>query len=156
MVLTTRAEEEKKSIAPLLGKLYVSPSSSEDKIRALYAEVSDAVDSQLLADATGRNALYKIHVALGKIVNNLDQAQADPGFGRRSVSTRAPSVALSIATAASIKEEDDDRTIMDDRTVVEDRTVIKEEDEEDDSGGTTVLHHDDGDSLVEELLTDGE
>ena len=155
-VLTTLAEEEKKTIAPLLGKLYVSPASSEDKIRALYADVSDAVDEQLLADATGRNALYKIHVALGKIVNNFDQAQVDPGFGRRSVSSRAPSVALSVATAASmIKEEDNDRTIMEERTIIEDRTVIKEEDE-DDSGGTTVIHHDDGDSLVEELLTDGE
>ena len=146
-------------MAPLLGKLYVSPASSEDKIRELYAEVSEAVDTQLLADATGRNALYKIHVALGKIVNNLDQAHVDPGFGRRSVSSRAPSVALSVATVGTMikEEEDNDRTIMDDRTILANRTVIKEEDGEDgDSGGTTVLHHDDGDSLVEELLTDDE
>ena len=119
--------------------------------------MSEAVDAQLLADATGRNALYKIHVSLGKIVNNLDQGQ-EPGFGRRSVSSRATSVSLAAP---------EDKTMMEDRTIVEDRTIIKEEDEEDEgdttigAGGggsrdTTVIHRADEDSLVEDLLTDGE
>lgn len=147
----TTPEEEKKILAPLLGKLYVSPASSEDKIRALYADVSDAVDSHLLADATSRNALYKIHVSLGKIVNSLDQPAAGSVAGRRSTS-RATSLGP------------DDRTVLPDHTVVEPH--IKEEDEEDEdedgdgdgddvadvTSRTAVLV--DEDSLVDDLLDD--
>jgi condensin complex subunit 3 len=140
-------EEEKKTIAPLLGKLYISPSSTEENIRSVYAEVSEAVDSQLLVDATGRNALYKIHVALGKIVNNLDQAQQDIGFGRRSVS-RAVSVASMASTALT-------SVTADDTTIVEERTVIKEEDEAGDEE-TTVVRYKQEDSLVDDILTDDE
>lgn len=117
------------------------------------------MDGQLLSDATGRNALYKIHVSLGKIVNNLDAAAGtqDAVAGRRSVS-RATSVSV------------DDKTIVQDRTVVEDRTIaeemtvviepdIKEEEEESDGDGidvTVVRQEEEGDSLVDELLTDEE
>jgi condensin complex subunit 3 len=92
--------------------------------------------------------LYKIHVSLGKIVNNLDAAAeaAVPNF-RRSVS-RATSVGL------------DDRTIVpDDRTVLHE-AEIKEEDEEDGREGdsTTIIRGSnskgEGDSLVDDLLTD--
>ncbi len=161
-MLTLPLEEEKKAIAPLLGKLYVSPASTEDKLRSLYADVSEAVDAQLLADATGRNALYKIHVALGKIVNTLDQPPPMDGWARRSVS-RAASIATSVAThagPAAIDEEEDDG----DRTVVVDRTVVIKEEEEDeddvDTPETTVVHREEdeeeGDSLVDDLLADGE
>ncbi|KAK4455973.1 hypothetical protein QBC34DRAFT_339925 [Podospora aff. communis PSN243] len=149
-------KEEKKIIAALLGKLYVSPASSEDKIREVYADVCEAVDAQILSDATGRNALYKIHVSLGKIVNNLDAAAADPAAGafRRSVS-RSTSVGV------------DDKTVLqEERTVVMRGPQIKEEDEEaeDDMDGTmrtvvegtviegTVME----DSLVDDLLSEEE
>lgn len=69
-------EEEKKVLAPLLGKLYISAASSEDKLRDLYQEVSIAVDDKLISDATGRNALFKIHVSLGKIVNGLGERES--------------------------------------------------------------------------------
>lgn len=72
---TKITEEEKKTIAPLLGKLYISPYSAEEKIRDLYEEISSAVEDNLLNDATGRNALFKIHVSLGKIVNQLNEQQ---------------------------------------------------------------------------------
>ncbi|KAK0623228.1 nuclear condensing complex subunit [Immersiella caudata] len=143
-------KEEKKIIAALLGKLYVSPTSSEDKIRDVYADVCEAVDTQTLSDATGRNALYKIHVGLGKIVNNLDAAAADPAGAafRRSVS-RSTSVGV------------DDKTVLqEERTVVMRGSQIKEEDEEveEDMDGTrtvvegTVME----DSLVDDLLSEEE
>jgi condensin complex subunit 3 len=152
--LTPPLEEEKKIIAALFGKLYVSPASSEDKIREVYADVCEAVDAQILSDATGRNALYKIHVSLGKIVNNLDTAAADPAAGasRRSVS-RSTSVCL------------EDKTVLqDERTGVMRGPQIKEEDEEEDMDGTmrtvvegtvvegTVME----DSLVDDLLSEEE
>ncbi|AEO69525.1 condensin subunit-like protein [Thermothielavioides terrestris NRRL 8126] len=137
-------KEEKKILAALLGKLYVSPASTEPKTRAVYASVCAAVDTQLLADAAGRNALYKLHVALGKIVNNLDaaaegggqagaaggamtttmMAAAKSGGGRRSAS-RASSVALSAAEVASSVAPSEERRRAGSREV-----EIKEEEEE--------------------------
>lgn len=146
-------EDEKKVVAALLGKLYISPASTEEKLRELYAEVSDAVETNLISDTTGRNALYKIHVSLGKIVNNLDQAK-EAGF-RRSTASR--SVSLAPEPAAE------------DRTMVGQEPQIKEEEEEednesrleaDDSNDTVkpksedVTEAGDGDSLVSELLDD--
>ncbi|KAG6365350.1 hypothetical protein INS49_006960 [Diaporthe citri] len=150
------SKDEKKVVAALLGKLYISPASTEEKLRDLYAEVSDAVETNLISDTTGRNALYKIHVSLGKIVNSLDQ-QKEAGF-RRSTASR--SVSLAPEPAAE------------DRTMVGQEPQIKEEEEEeednesrleaDDSNDTvkpksedvTEAGDGDGDSLVSELLDD--
>lgn len=105
----------------------------------MYAEVSEAVDNQLLSDATGRNALYKIHVSLGKIVNSLDQQESG---GRRTASR-------------SVSVDPEEKTIVQDRTVMLEAD-IKEEDEDEVDDVTAVPVKDDDDSLVEELLTDGE
>lgn len=151
-------EEEKKSIAPLLGKLFISPTSSEEKIREVYAEVCEAVEGALLTDATGRNALYKIHVSLGKIVNTLDQQQ-EAGLMRRTASR---SVSLA---------PDNDQTVMEDKTVVKPKEPrIKEEDEDEDmdvdddtptgiaGNDVTVIHTtekvEEDDSIVDDLLSD--
>ncbi|KAG7290299.1 hypothetical protein NEMBOFW57_000298 [Staphylotrichum longicolle] len=143
-------KEEKKIIAALLGKLYVSPASSEATTRDVYAAVCEAVENQLLSDATGRNALYKLHVSLGKIVNNLDAAAegAPPsvagGKGRRSMS-RASSVGLGAGTAAA-----------EENTVVQHEVQIKEEEEDDDDDAGTVVHRSPEPSLVDELLSEEE
>jgi condensin complex subunit 3 len=124
--------------------------------------VCEAVENQLLSDATGRNALYKIHVSLGKIVNNLDAAAegaAGAGVGgkyRRSVSRASSVGAGSVATAATagvgggvaVEEEED-------RTVVQHEVRIKEEEEEDDDAGT-VIHRSTEQSLVSEVLSEEE
>ena len=135
-VLTTKTEEEKKVLAPLLAKLHISPASTEPLIREIYQEVSTAIEDKLISDATGRNALYKIHVSLGKIVNNLTEVAA----GRKS------SVPLVEDKTALGEEESEEKT-----------EVIKTE--EDDEG--TVLATADvdesklaRDSLVEDLLSD--
>lgn len=150
-------EEEKKVIAPLLGKLYISPTSSEEKLRALYEEVSSAVEESLLTDATGRNALYKIHVSLGKIVNALGEGD------RMSRRSRSASVAHSVISSAgtAVSGETADKTMTDDgddATIVPrrrsgDGTILEdvEEEDEEDEGDTTVKREED---LVEELLTD--
>ncbi|KAI1409558.1 condensin subunit Cnd3 [Hypoxylon sp. FL1857] len=138
------SKEEKKVIAPLLGKLYISPASSEEKIRDLYEDITAAVEGNLLSDATSRNALYKIHVSLGKIVNQLgEQDKMSRRSGSRSVSL-AP----------------DDKTITEDVTVVPAPPIEEEQEEdvaEDDADITsTTIKRSEGDSLVEDLLTDGE
>ncbi|KAI2601893.1 condensin subunit Cnd3 [Hypoxylon sp. NC1633] len=133
------SKEEKKVIAPLLGKLYISPASSEDKTRTLYEDVSVAVGENLVSDATGRNALYKIHVSLGKIVNQLGEQDK---ASRRSVS-RSVSLAL------------DDRTITEDVTIVPEPR-IEENVVEDKVDISAMVTRGEGDSLIEELLTDGD
>lgn len=108
----------------------------------------EAVENQLLTDAAGRNALFKIHVSLGKIVNNLDAA-ADPAdatllAGRRSTSRRT-SVAV------------EDRTVAEDKTIVTQADIKEEVDEDADSNdGTIVPNKEEGESLVDELLSDQE
>ncbi|KAF4634306.1 hypothetical protein G7Y89_g3802 [Cudoniella acicularis] len=137
------SREEKKTLAPLLAKLYISPTSTETLIREVYEEVSIAVDEKLIADATGRNALYKIHVNLGKIVNSLTEKEKATGKSRKSSVT--PSVA------------DEDRTVItienDDAEGEKTELVKVEEDDE----GTVIADVDaktTRDSLVESLLSD--
>ncbi|KAH7140583.1 nuclear condensing complex subunit [Dactylonectria macrodidyma] len=129
------SKEEKKLVATLLGKLHMSPGSTEEKLREAYAEVSAAVEQGLLSDATSRNALYKIHVSLGKIVNVLDEQQP---------TQRRTSRSMSLNPEGQQSEE---------KSVIEE-PQIKEEDE--DSEGTIVPKDEKESSLVEDLLSDGD
>ncbi|KAI1102671.1 condensin subunit Cnd3 [Jackrogersella minutella] len=138
------SKEEKKAIAPLLAKLYISPASSEDKIRDLYEDISAAVEENLLSDATSRNALYKIHVSLGKIVNQLGEQD--------KMSRRSASRGISLTP--------DDKTLTEDVTVVLAPRIEEEQAEEiaedEVDASTPTARRSEGDSLVEDLLTDGE
>lgn len=149
------SKDEKKVVAALLGKLYISPASTEEKLRELYAEVSDAVETNLISDTTGRNALYKIHVSLGKIVNNLDQAKESGR--RRSTASRSVSLAPEPVGAEDrttggqeprIKEEDEEEEDNESRLEADDSNdTVKPKSEDATEAG-------DGDSLVSELLDD--
>ncbi|KXH29642.1 hypothetical protein CNYM01_11667 [Colletotrichum nymphaeae SA-01] len=150
------SKEEKKVVAPLLGKLYISPTSTEDKIREVYDEITIAVNDKLVTDTTGRNALNKIHVSLGKIVANLgEQQDGEPRRMSRSVSvamSRADSVAPSVAgsvASSRLHDADEDKTV----TMEPD---IKEEDENSDDTVIQNTRQGDGDSIVSELLSDEE
>ncbi|VZI08512.1 unnamed protein product [Fusarium fujikuroi] len=131
-------KEEKKLIGTLLGKLHISPGSSEEKLREAYNEVSIAVEEGLLSDATSRSALFKLHVSLGKIVNALDEQQ--PAYRRTSRST---SVIL------------DHQSPEEEKTVMEEPS-IKEEDEESDGTVVPKEEKDERESLVDDLLSDGD
>jgi condensin complex subunit 3 len=157
LTLTHAIEEEKKVLAPLLGKIHVSPASTEEKLRELYSEVSTAVDDKVISDATGRNALYKIHVSLGKIVNSLGEKQ-----GRKSIMPEGRQIISPEGKTVLDIEEDDDKTEI--FTAKKTQDTIEREDEEDmeeddDDGtiigeGETITSPRKRDSLVEELLSD--
>lgn len=115
-------------MAALLGKLFISPGSSEDKLRDMYTEISLAVEDNLLTDATSKNSLLKIHVSLGKIVNSLEESQQQQAVGSRStrsISTTVPPTGESAAgsaesTMVKVEEEDEDSVggeLEDDDTV---------------------------------------
>ncbi|KAI1637648.1 condensin subunit Cnd3 [Biscogniauxia mediterranea] len=142
------SKEEKKVIAPLLAKLYISPASSEDKLRNLYEDVSSAVEENLVSDATSRNALYKIHVNLGKIVNQLGAEQ--PATSSRRSTSRSVSAAPSDRTTASTTTgtgaasrggrelEDVDEEGEEEEEEGDDSTIRRR------SGGTSVLEEEEG------------
>lgn len=118
-------------LASLLAKLYVSSGSSEDRLREVYTDVSDAVEEGLLTDATSRNALYKIHVSLGKIVNSLDEQQ------------RTNNLRTSRSVSQTVE-----RQMSEEKTVVE-VTQVKEEEEQSEDD-VTVVPKMERDSVVEE------
>jgi len=101
---STASKEEKRVLAPLLAKLHISPASTEEKLKDLYSEVSSAVDDKLVVDATGRNALFKIHVSLGKIVNALAEKEKSrkSTFGESLRSSARESVAPEGSMRASV------------------------------------------------------
>ena len=126
-------------LAPLLAKLHISPASTESLIREIYQEVSVAIEGKLISDATGRNALYKIHVSLGKIVNNMTEKGAS---GRKS-------------SAASIQSIED-KTVLGEEESEEKTEIVKVEEEYE---ATVLANGTDTsrlnmDSLVEDLLSD--
>lgn len=125
----------------------------------------------------GRNALYKIHVSLGKIVNSLDQ-QLEAGR-RRSTMSRSVSLGPDEHSVAAVGGRAGTAAPEDRAAVEPSEPRIKEEDEEeekegvqnavsradendDDSSGegtvvqntTTKTEPQEGDSLVSELLDD--
>jgi condensin complex subunit 3 len=135
----------------LLGKLYVSPASEEGKIRSLYEDVNTAVEDNLLSDATSRNALYKIHVSLGKLVNQFtEQAKGN----RRSMS-RSMSMSMSVAGDDKTATED---SVLTQQPIKEEEASDHEDDNIDNSGDDTIREHDTPgeESLVQELLSDGD
>jgi len=135
------SKEEKKLLAGPLGKLHISPGSSDDRLREAYTEVSDAVEDGLLTDATSRNSLYKIHVSLGKIVNTLDEQQPAARAARSSVaSTTADDQSKEAKTEAmsetsKIEEEAEDEIENEDDATV---TAVLKKDPDDDAESVTV------------------
>ncbi|KAF5870926.1 putative condensin subunit cnd3 protein [Botrytis fragariae] len=168
--------EEKKTLTPLLAKLHISPASSEDKLRATYEEVTEAVENKKLGlDATGRNALFKIHVTLGKIVNSLAEKDAREesvlrGGSVMRDSVRGESVPLgdsnrSRAGSVESKKSRGPEVIMDNpikmESVEEDEEENAEEEDVDESEGTvvaeqenTIVPPDEEESLLEQQLQD--
>ncbi|KAL8711762.1 MAG: hypothetical protein Q9220_003933 [cf. Caloplaca sp. 1 TL-2023] len=62
------AEEERKVLLTMLGKIYVTPNSSPDKMKTVADLVTEAVDAKVATDTTTRNALNKLHQALSKVL----------------------------------------------------------------------------------------
>ncbi|PMD37455.1 condensin subunit Cnd3 [Hyaloscypha variabilis F] len=149
---STITREEKKLLAPLLQKLHISPASTPSLLREVYAEVSDAIDAKLIADATGRNALFKIHVSLGKIVNSLKEKEDESAGLRESMRSSVNSRKSRESVAPSVVEEEEDDGEKTELQVGKAKEGVEEE-EEDDEGTVIGARRD---SLVSELLSDGD
>lgn len=62
--------EEKKAMLPLLGKLYVTANSSADKLKTAKDLAAEAIEMNIVNDASSRNGLNKFHTALVKVIGD--------------------------------------------------------------------------------------
>lgn len=67
-LLTKVTEEDKKPLISILGKLYITANSNPEKLSSVFQLVAEAIDLKVATDAPSRNALTKLHGALGKVV----------------------------------------------------------------------------------------
>lgn len=119
-----------------------------------------------MTDTTGRNALYKIHVSLGKIVNSLEEQRPAQNRDGRSTSETAenstpeeaeaeepeePEPEAEEAEEAEEPEEQEEPVVKPSRS--RGNPKIKKEESSDDEG-TVIPEHRDDESLVE--LSDGD
>ena len=50
----------------MLGKLYITPTSTVEKLQSAYDLAAEAIELKIAPDAGSRNALTKLHTALSK------------------------------------------------------------------------------------------
>lgn len=138
----------------MLAKLHISPASTPSLIKEVYTEISNAIDEKVIADATGRNALFKIHVSLGKIANALKDDADGTASMKSSVNSRKGSVAPSVAPSVV----DEESTVLGGNGVDfeegEKTELVKVEEEEEEEEEGTIIGHGRRDSLMSELLSD--
>lgn len=60
----------------MLGKLYVSPTSTPQKLHAAHELLTDAIEARIASDAPSRNALNKLLTALTKAIGPSGAANA--------------------------------------------------------------------------------
>lgn len=104
------SEDERKLYIIMLGKLHISTAADPDKLKAIAALVTDAIEDKA-ADATSRNTLAKVETAVGKALKS----------GSRSKSI-----------APSVVGDDDDRTVLDEdgsdeQINIDDASVVGDE-----------------------------
>ncbi len=116
----------------MLGKLYISPTSTPDKLHAVHDLVNEAIEGRIASDAPSRNALNKLLTALTKAIGT--SASGD-------------------ATAKNDDDDDDGMTVVeveveDERGVMGEKMEVVEEAEGEERQAK--------DSILEELLDDEE
>ena len=128
MILTQGKGEEKKTLITMLGKLYITPVSDQQKLQTALDLSAEAIDMKMANDATSRNALNKLHTALTK-------AMGESALARRGAEE---------ATVAAEDQEDGapETTEAGDDTRMD---IVKEE-------AMTEA----GETILEELLEDEE
>lgn len=116
-------KDERKLLISMLGKLHLPVGGAGgERLGSILAGLTEAQDSKLAADATGRNTLAKLYDALLKQMNAVATAERGGGGAEETVliTTEAPEVttAGAEATEANImdsfdgEEEESDVTIQ--------------------------------------------
>ena len=72
------AEEEKKILISMLGKLFITATSSSEKLQSVLEHVTEAIDLKVASDGPSRNALTKLQSNLSKVIG-------ETGVSKKSV-----------------------------------------------------------------------
>lgn len=108
--LTLCEGEEKKAVLPLLGKLYISANSTQEKLQTARELVAEAIDMKIANDAASRTGLSKLHAALTKVIGEAgkpkrtleEETVVDVGSGGEPGARDSPAK----ADAANVKMDD--------------------------------------------------
>jgi len=74
-LLTLWAEEERKLLCSMLGKLHITSDAEGDKLRDLYDWVAESVGGKLVSDALSKASLNKLEQSLSKLVGQLEDEE---------------------------------------------------------------------------------
>ncbi|PUU77631.1 nuclear condensing complex subunit [Tuber borchii] len=106
-------KEEKKVLCAMLGKLYIPAEATPEKLRELYELVTQAIGDKVATDAPSRNALNKLELLLGKIVNELERDGVTEATGDELAATGDEAEAVAgEATAGEASDDEGDDTIV--------------------------------------------
>ncbi|MCJ1438094.1 hypothetical protein MMC27_007481 [Xylographa pallens] len=140
-------KEEKKPILSMLGKLYITPTSTVEKLQSAYDLVAEAIELKIAPDAGSRNALTKLHTALSKALGETVPVSPRKSAAREGVTvlkeeevgleeTQMPDVEVALEETKvehHIVEETQLEAIMGEETDVKDSILdelLDEEEEE--------------------------
>lgn len=101
-------KEEKKVLCAMLGKLYIPAEATPEKLRELYELVAQAIGDKVATDAPSRNALNKLELSLGKIVNELERDGVTEATGDELAATGDEAEAVAGEATAGEASDDDD------------------------------------------------
>ena len=137
-------ENEKKVLASMLSKLYVTSNSTFSKLQKVFDLVTEAIDSKISNDVLSRNSLTKFHTALSKAI-------ADNCATETATKTRESSAKGEMVLVAVDRESE--------KNIQEGGVKLGEEDgdEEDKVMQNGIVKHEDRedkDSILDELLDD--
>lgn len=110
----------------MLGKLYVTATSTAEKLQSVHSLAAEAIELKIAPDATARNALTKLHAALSKAVG-----EAAPSSPRKSAAAvvvkeeAAESEEASVPDAEHAAEETKMEGLVEERGAVKD-SVLEE------------------------------
>ncbi|MCJ1316088.1 hypothetical protein MMC15_001408 [Xylographa vitiligo] len=138
-------KEEKKPILSMLGKLYITPTSTPEKLHSAFELAVEAIELKIACDAGSRNALTKLHVALSKALG-----ETSPVSPRKSAAREG-------ATALKEEEVGSGVTQMPGVEAAEEETKVEREMEEDTQMEAVMGEETDvKDSISDELLDEEE
>ncbi|MCJ1392930.1 hypothetical protein MMC18_005802 [Xylographa bjoerkii] len=138
-------KEEKKPILSMLGKLYITPTATLEKLQSACDLAAEAIELKIAPDAGSRNALIKLHIALSKALG-----ETTPMSPRKSTAREG-------VTALEEDEVEPEETQMPDAGAAEEETKM-EGDIEGETQMAGVMGEEMGvkDSVLDELLDEEE
>ena len=94
-------EEERKPLASIFSKLYVTANADLEKLRTIQDLVNEAVDDKVLTDAPSRNSLLKLQAALAKVAATAAAAEPD---GQAAITDGAVTPETQVEEAREVEE----------------------------------------------------